>query len=61
MKTIKQLFRSEDWTKRLWVVALCLQFSIFNFQSSICYAQDNMKTVKGRVYDAAGKYIGTEK
>ena len=38
---------------RLFVVAFCLQFSIFNFQSSACYAQENLKTVTGTVVDAA--------
>ena len=53
MNTIKQFFRSGDWTKRCLVVAFCLQFSIFNFSSSICYAQVQLKTVSGYVTDAA--------
>ena len=53
MKTTKQLFQDVDWTKRFWIVALCLQLTIFLFQSSILYAQDNTKTVTGTVTDAA--------
>ncbi len=52
MKTIKHFFLREDWSKRLWIAAFCLQLSIFNFQSSICQAQE-LKTVSGTVTDAA--------
>ena len=54
MNTIKQLFRSGGWTKRCWVVAFCLQFSIFNFQSSVCYAQKAGDIISGTVSDAFG-------
>ena len=54
MKTIKTFFLHEDWSKRLWIVAFCLQFSIFNFQSSICYAQKAGDIVSGTVSDAMG-------
>ena len=54
MKTITQFLHSGDWTKRSWVVAFCLQFSIFNFQSSICYAQNVGDIISGSVIDDFG-------
>ena len=52
---MKQLFRSGDWTKRFWVVAFCLQFSIFSFQSS--YAQKAGDIISGTVTDAFGPVL----
>ena len=53
MNTLNKLFQNKDWTRRTWILAFCLQSSIFNLQSSICFAQDNLKTVTGQVTDAA--------
>ena len=53
MEKIKNLFENEGWTRKFLVVALCLQSSIFNLQSSICFAQEATKTVTGTVTDAA--------
>ena len=53
MKKIISLFHSEGWTRGFLIVALCLQSSIFNLQSSICNAQEHLKVVTGRVTDAA--------
>ena len=46
-------FQKKDWTRKLRIAAICLQFSIFSFQSSIVKAQDQLKTVTGQVVDAA--------
>ena len=35
-----------NWLLRLMVVAVCLQFSIFNFQFSICSAQPKKSRVQ---------------
>ena len=53
MNTSYKLFQNKDWTRRTWILAFCLQSSIFNLQSSACFAQDNLKTVTGQVTDAA--------
>ena len=45
-----------EWSRRLWIVALCLQSSFFNLQSSICTAQTTVSdyrpgvTTEGAVY-----------
>ena len=54
MNTIFKSFQYGDWTKRFWVVAFCLQFSIFPFQSSICCAQQVGDIISGTVTDQFG-------
>ena len=54
MKTIKQLFHSEDWTRKLWAATVCLQLSFFGFQSSICHAQQAGDIISGTVTDNFG-------
>ena len=51
---IKKYFQKGDWTGRLWIVALCLQFSFFPFYSSTCYAQEAGDIITGTVTDAFG-------
>ena len=54
MKTNKHFFHCGDWTKRSWIAVFALQFSIFIFQSSICYAQQAGDIISGTVTDEFG-------
>ena len=43
MRIVQSFNQREDWTRKMWIVAFCLQFSIFNFQSSISSAQPKQR------------------
>ena len=43
MRIVQSFNPREDWTRKLWIVAFCLQFSIFIFQSSISSAQPKQR------------------
>lgn len=46
MRIVQSFYQREDWTRKMWIVAFCLQFSIFNFQSSISSAQPKQRRVQ---------------
>ena len=46
MRIVQSFNQREDWTRKMWIVAFCLQFSIFNFQSSISSAQPKQRRVQ---------------
>ncbi|MBP5712671.1 MAG: carboxypeptidase-like regulatory domain-containing protein, partial [Prevotella sp.] len=51
---IKNYFPKRDWSRRLWIVAFCLQLFTFQCQYSTCYAQEAGDIITGTVTDDFG-------